>query len=153
MAKLISVKYISIWDGDEIVTNAQLNPETGEVVDIETIDISNEYNSCEGEYVEYPSGERVKVLASNGKYFIQSALCQKLIDLINAVLGDLKEFGNEGYPIYQRQIKTINTGNSDSLNSLLKVANQMVDDLDEFKSDNIPVYRKLFKELELVLDC
>ena len=93
------------------------------------------------------------MLASNGKYFIQSALCQKLIDLINAVLGVLKEFGIEGYPIYQRQIKTINTSNSDSLNSLLKVANQMVDDLDEFKSENIPVYRKLFKELELVLDC
>lgn len=74
--------------------------------------------------------------------------------MANAVLGDLKEFGSEGYPQYQRQIKTINTGNSDSLNSLLKVANQMVDDLDEFKSENVPVYRKLFKELELlVLDC
>jgi len=72
MAKLIPVKYISIWDGDEIVTNARLNPGTGEVVDIETVDISNEYNTCEGDYVEYTSGERVKVLSNNGEYFINS---------------------------------------------------------------------------------
>lgn len=102
MAKLISVKYISIWDGDEIVTNARFNPETGEVVDIETVDISNEYNTCEGEYVEYPSGERVKVLSNNGKHFIPSVFCQKLLDLANAVL-ELIDLANAVFGLYKRK--------------------------------------------------
>jgi hypothetical protein len=78
MTKLLPVKYISIWDEDEIVTDAKLNSETGEIVDIETTDISNEYNSCEGEFIEYPSGERDKVVESNGKYFLYSTLYNKM---------------------------------------------------------------------------
>lgn len=101
MAKLIPVKYISIWDGDEIVTNARLNLETGEVVDIEAVDISNEYNTCEGEYVEYPSGEREKVLSNNGKYFIPSVFCQRLLDLANAVLG-LIDLANTVFGLYKK---------------------------------------------------
>ncbi|QUH22068.1 hypothetical protein [Alkaliphilus sp. B6464] len=48
---IISVEYISVWDGDEIETNAKVDLETGEIVFIETVDISNEYNACEKEFI------------------------------------------------------------------------------------------------------
>lgn len=147
MAKLIPVKYISIWDGDEIVTNARLNPETGEVVDIETVDISNEYNTCEGEYVEYPGGERFRVVENNGRYFVYPIFHRKLIDLINAILDDLREFKSEGYPIYKKQINKANTNDFKGLKRLLEIACRLIDDLEEFDSENILFYRRALEEL------
>lgn len=88
---------------------------------------------------------------SSGK--TDSALCDEINDLINAVLGDLRAFKSEGYPIYQGQVKKANTGDSEDLKSILKIVHQMIDDLDEFKSENVPAYRKCLKKFEDILGC
>lgn len=80
-------------------------------------------------------------------------LCIEINDLINAILGDLKAFESEGYPIYQGQVKKANTGDSEGYKSLLEIAHQMIDDLHEFKSENVPTYRKCLKKLEDILGC
>ena len=100
MAK-VSVKYISIWDGDEIVTDAELVEETGEIVNIETVDIGNDYNACEGEFIEFPSGERGRVVEYNGPMYLYSTLHSKLSTLLDAVLGDLA-VGAEGASLLPR---------------------------------------------------
>lgn len=147
MTALLPVKYISIWDSDEIVTDAKLNSETGEIIDIETVDIGNDYNTCEGEFIEYPSGERAEVIVSNGSYFLYSTFHNKLINLIDAILGDLREFNSEGYPVYHKQVKKTNTGDSEGLYDLLDIARQMIDDLVDYQSENAPIYRKQLEEM------
>lgn len=143
----IPVLYISIWDGDEIVTKATLIEETGEVTDIEAVDIGNAYNTCEGEFIEYPSGERVPVLESGDSYFLASVIHQQLIDLLDAIIGDLREFESEGYPTYLKQMKKANTGDSEGLYDLLDVVGQILEDLEEHQSENVPMYRQQLEKL------
>lgn len=146
MARLMNVKFVSIWDGDEIVTNAKVNADTGEVVEIETVD-SNAFNTCEGEFVEYPGGERFRVVENNGRYFVYPIFHRRLIDLINAILDDLREFKSEGYPIYKKQINKANTNDFKGLKRLLEIACRLIDDLEEFDSENILFYRRALEEL------
>lgn len=64
------MEYISVWDGDEIVTHAKVNSKTGEIIEIKTCDISNKYNSCEREFVRYADGTEVDVIKNNGRYYV-----------------------------------------------------------------------------------
>lgn len=150
MAK-VSVKYISVWDGDEIVTDAELVEETGEIVNIETVDIGNDYNACEGEFIEFPSGERGRVVEYNGSYYLYSTLHSKLSTLLDAVLGDLSEFGAEGYPYYLEQALKANTGESEAFDRLFDIIHQVIADLEEFQSENVLAYRDWLNQLENIV--
>lgn len=49
---IIHVPYVSVWDGTSYIdTFAMLNLNTGEVTDVETIEVSNRLGSCEREYI------------------------------------------------------------------------------------------------------
>ena len=64
MNNKIKVNYISCWDGcEEITTSAKLNVDTGEVYDIEIVEVSDEYEILNGEFIEYDNGtiEQVKL--------------------------------------------------------------------------------------------
>jgi len=53
--------YVSIWDGDRIMTVCDYNPQTNTVSNIETVEISNEYNTCEREFIELPNGDEIDI--------------------------------------------------------------------------------------------
>ena len=69
-----SVKYITFWDGcDEVETSAKVNSLTGEVFDIELVDVDEEYETCEGEFVKYEDGSFEQVIwTEDNRYFIVS---------------------------------------------------------------------------------
>lgn len=66
-----NIKYISYWDGcNEVETRALINIITGEIIDIETTDVDNNYNNLEGEFIEYTDGKIEQViLRDDDKYF------------------------------------------------------------------------------------
>lgn len=74
--RIIDVKYITYWEGGcELETNAKVDVLTGEVVEIESVDVDDEYGICESEFVKYQDGAMEQViLTNNGKYFIISKL-------------------------------------------------------------------------------
>lgn len=73
MKNLVNVNYISYWDCGEVKSNAKVNIITGEVVDIETVEVDDRYENCEGEFVEYQDGSMEQVIVrNNGSYFTVS---------------------------------------------------------------------------------
>jgi hypothetical protein len=68
---IVKVFYISIWDDDEIETSAKLNLLTGEITDIESVEIPNHYNSCSREFVRLPDGTEKDVNIIENEYFIE----------------------------------------------------------------------------------
>jgi hypothetical protein len=57
----MKVTYVSVWDGDRIETAADYNPETKQVTNIQTIDIDNDYNTCEREFIELSDGTEIDI--------------------------------------------------------------------------------------------
>lgn len=72
---------------------------------------------------------------------------QELIDLLDAIIGDLRDFESEGYPAYLKQVKKANTGDSEGLYDLLDVVGQILEDLEEHQSENVPMYRQQLEKL------
>lgn len=58
---LIPVQYVSVWDGDEITTQANYDPHTKIVSDIEVTDIGEDYNTCEREFIRLDNGDEFDV--------------------------------------------------------------------------------------------
>lgn len=91
-----AVKYITYWDGcDEIETNAKLNTLTGEIIEIESVEVGNEYEICEGEFIQYEDGSMEQVItADDGRHFIVSKSINKTIEIQDTkytVLAGIKE--------------------------------------------------------------
>lgn len=60
---VLKVPYVSVWDGGcEIVTSAVLNIRTGEITEIESVEVSNALRTCEREYILL-SGEQHDVIS------------------------------------------------------------------------------------------
>ena len=108
MINKVKVNYISCWDGcDEVVTSASLNLATGDVEDIESVYVSEEYENCTGEFVQYEDGtieqvmmgyrqiiiskseEDYKIIELHGDKYIVSDELNK--DDIHRILGIAKE--------------------------------------------------------------
>jgi hypothetical protein len=68
-----SIQFVSVWDGDEISSNATINIHTGEIQDIEKVDISNEYKALDREFIRY-SNHEYDVIEFNGTYYAKSFL-------------------------------------------------------------------------------
>lgn len=76
MDKIVNVKYISCWDGcADIETTAKVNVITGEIVDIEAVDVNNEYVICESEFVQYEDDSIEQVIRTddNKSYIISKS--------------------------------------------------------------------------------
>lgn len=71
MNEFVKVNYISYWDGcEEVESMAKVNITTGEVYDIMTVDVDDDYVTCIGEFVCYEDGTMEQVMSDEGKYFI-----------------------------------------------------------------------------------
>lgn len=74
MNKNVKVKYISCWEGaEEVVSTAHLNTETGLINNIETKSVSDEYEICIGEFIEYEDGTIEQVIADNNYVIISKS--------------------------------------------------------------------------------
>lgn len=68
---IVAVDYVSVRDGDEFVTSAKVNLFTGEVFDIQSLDVSsNCYKTCDSEFVRMHDGKAFDVSESEGRYYI-----------------------------------------------------------------------------------
>lgn len=70
--KTINATFTSNWDGcDSITTSCKINTETGEVTDIEEVDVDDEYEHLLQEYVELVDGTIFYVEPNeHGDYFL-----------------------------------------------------------------------------------
>lgn len=73
--KPIKVKYTSVWDNNaEITTDAEYDPETGEVT-AETSDSDPGNDAClEREYIELPDGDEIDVCATCHSYTMHGVM-------------------------------------------------------------------------------
>lgn len=74
MKNFEKVEYISYWDAGEVESTAKVNKTTGEVYDIKTIDVGEDYEICEAEFVRHEDGTMEQVIANDedGCYYIIS---------------------------------------------------------------------------------
>lgn len=52
--------YVSVWDGDRIETPCMYDEQSNVVSNIEIVEISNEYNTCEDEFIELLDGTEIR---------------------------------------------------------------------------------------------
>lgn len=72
MNKNLKVKYISCWEGcEDVVSIAKLNTETGLIHSIGTKEVSEDYEICTGEFIEYEDGT-IEQVDTDGNYVIIS---------------------------------------------------------------------------------
>lgn len=67
--KEIDVNYVSVWDGDEIESDANIDVSTGKIDNIKMVEISEDYECCEKEFIRYGSGEETDVVIFKGQYY------------------------------------------------------------------------------------
>lgn len=73
MKKLINVNYISCWDGcEDIVSAAKLDTNTGVITEIETLEVSEEYEICLGEFIDFGDNTIEEVVCNDSEYTIIS---------------------------------------------------------------------------------
>jgi hypothetical protein len=70
--KTINALFTSVWDGcEEVTTTCKINTETGEITDIESVDVDNEYEVLSSEYVSLSDGRMFDVESNDdGEYFL-----------------------------------------------------------------------------------
>ncbi len=69
--------YVSVWDGEEIRTSCDFNPETKEVDDVETVEDDGSLEVLDEESIELPNGEIIKDFIFDGNQYINGEMVEE----------------------------------------------------------------------------
>ena len=60
--------YVSVWDGEELRSSCDYDPQTNDVTDIEQLDVDDmDLCTCEDEFIELPTGDVINEFTIDGE--------------------------------------------------------------------------------------
>jgi hypothetical protein len=66
---ILEVTFVSVWDGGhEIESSAKYDTQSKIVFDIEIVEVIDEVQTLDEEYIRLPNGEKLNVSEFNGEY-------------------------------------------------------------------------------------